>query len=277
MVTFIAWLKSQQPSDLTEIDVATKLEETRAFMGKTHQCPLKDISFDTISGSGPNAAIIHYRVNEDSNRNLQDGEMLLVDSGGQYVSGTTDITRTIGLGKVPDDQKRYFTLVLKGMIDISLLRFPQGTRGVDIDAFARVALWKSGLDYGHGTGHGVGSYLAVHEGPQSISKRAMVEFQAGMILSNEPGYYRDDAFGIRIENLVYVHEARDIENGEQRMLGFQTLTLCPIDKDLIVQSMLTKEQLEWFDAYHKRVFDELSPLIKDENTQKWLTQATQPL
>jgi Xaa-Pro aminopeptidase len=148
---------------------------------------------------------------------------------------------------------------------------------VDIDAFARVALWKSGLDYGHGTGHGVGSYLAVHEGPQSISKRAMVEFQAGMILSNEPGYYRDDAFGIRIENLVYVHEARDIENGEQRMLGFQTLTLCPIDKDLIVQSMLTKEQLEWFDAYHKRVFDELSPLIKDENTQKWLTQATQPL
>ena len=277
MVTFIAWLKSQKPSDLTEIDVATKLENIRASMGEQHQCPLKDISFDTILGSGPNAAIIHYRVNEDSNRNLQDGEMLLVDSGGQYVSGTTDITRTIGLGKVPDNQKRYFTLVLKGMIDISLLRFPQGTRGVDIDAFARTALWKSGLDYGHGTGHGVGSYLAVHEGPQSISKRAMVKFQSGMIVSNEPGYYREDAFGVRIENLVYIHKARDIENGEQRMLGFETLTLCPIEKDLIIQSMLTKEQLDWLNSYHKRVLEELSPLIKDADTQKWLTEATRPL
>jgi Xaa-Pro aminopeptidase len=167
--------------------------------------PLKALSFDTISGGGPNAAIIHYRVNTQTNRRIEAGEMLLIDSGGQYVAGTTDITRTIAVGPVPEEQKRFFTLVLKGMIAISQLRFPAGTRGVDIDPFARIALWKAGADFAHGTGHGVGSYLSVHEGPQSISRRGMQELLPGMILSNEPGYYRDGAFGIRIENLVTVY------------------------------------------------------------------------
>lgn len=274
LVHFLAWLHAQEPEQLDEIKVATKLEATRAEIGQKLQMPLKEISFDTISGSGPHAAIIHYRVDENSNRQLKNGEMILIDSGGQYEAGTTDITRTIGIGDVPHEQKRFFTLVLKGMIDISLLKFPKGTRGVDIDAFARVSLWKAGVDYAHGTGHGVGSYLSVHEGPQSISKRSMVELEPGMIVSNEPGYYRDDAFGIRIENLVTVQPPQNIDGGEIAMIGFNTLTLCPIDRKLILSDLLSPEELEWLNDYHQTVYDELSPLIEENNTLQWLKTAT---
>ena len=277
MASFIFWLKSQSPVTLDEIKVAKKLEATRAEYGTKLGNELKDISFDTISGSGPNAAIIHYRVDEDSNRALNSGEMILVDSGGQYECGTTDITRTISLGNVPQEQKKFFTLVLKGMIDITLLRFPKGTRGVDIDAFARAALWKHGVDYAHGTGHGVGSYLSVHEGPQSISKRSMEEYQAGMIVSNEPGYYRDGGFGIRIENLISIHEPRSIEHGEIPMMGFETLTLCPIDKDLILPELMTSEQIAWLDQYHERVRKELTQYIDDAETLVWLEAQTNPI
>lgn len=277
MVRFLHWLSLQEPDGLDEISVATRLEAFRAETGTFHQMPLKALSFDTISGAGPNAAIIHYRVNTQTNRRLARGEMILVDSGGQYRAGTTDITRTVGLGPVPDEQKRFFTLVLQGMIAISMLRFPTGTRGVDIDAFARIALWKAGADYGHGTGHGVGSFLSVHEGPQSISRRGMVVLEPGMILSNEPGYYRDGAFGIRIENLVSVHEPRPIEGGDRPMLGFETLTLCPIDRALIVPGLLSSEERGWLDAYHARVREDLMPLLSGDAAAGWLEDATAPL
>ncbi|MEQ8306631.1 MAG: aminopeptidase P family protein [Hoeflea sp.] len=274
MVRFLAWLDAREPGSVDEISAAQHLEECRRQMGETLQMPLKALSFDTISGSGPNAAIIHYRVNTTTNRRLQPGEMLLVDSGGQYVAGTTDITRTIASGEVPNEQKRFFTLVLKGMIAISELRFPEGTRGMDIDPFARLALWQAGADFAHGTGHGVGSYLSVHEGPQSISKRGMQELLPGMILSNEPGYYRDGAFGIRIENLVTVHEPREIEGGDKPMLGFETLTLCPIDTRLVVAEMLNSSERAWLNAYHARVRRELAPLLGGDPAAQWLDQAT---
>ena len=277
MVRFLHWLSGQKPDALDEIAVARRLEALRTETGAQHQLPLKALSFDTISGSGPNAAIIHYRVNTQTNRNLAACEMILVDSGGQYQAGTTDITRTIGFGAVPEEQKRFFTLVLKGMIAISMLRFPEGTRGIDIDAFARIALWKAGVDYGHGTGHGVGSFLSVHEGPQSISRRGMVALEPGMILSNEPGYYRDGSFGIRIENLVAVHEPRSIDGGDKPMLGFETLTLCPIDRSLILTALLSGEEREWLDAYHARVRDELSPLLAGDPAAAWLQAATEKL
>lgn len=274
MVRFLAWLDAQEPGSVDEIGAAQHLEACRRQMGEALQMPLKALSFDTISGSGPNAAIIHYRVNTRTNRRLQSGEMLLVDSGGQYVGGTTDITRTIASGEVPDEQKRFFTLVLKGMIAISELRFPEGTRGMDIDPFARLPLWQAGADFAHGTGHGVGSYLSVHEGPQSISKRGTQELLPGMIVSNEPGYYRDGAFGIRIENLVTVHEARAIEGGDKPMLGFETLTLCPIDTRLVVAEMLNSSERAWLNAYHARVYTELAPLLGGDPAMQWLNQAT---
>jgi Xaa-Pro aminopeptidase len=239
------------------------------------QMPLRALSFDTISGGGPNAAIIHYRVNTRTNRRINPGEMLLIDSGGQYTAGTTDITRTIAMGDVPHEQKRFFTLVLKGMIAISQLRFPPGTRGLDIDPFARIALWKAGVDFAHGTGHGVGSYLSVHEGPQSISRRGTQELLPGMILSNEPGYYRDGAFGIRIENLVVVHEPQAIDGGDRPMLGFDTLTLCPIDTRLILADLLEPAELEWLNSYHARVREDkiLSPLLSGDPALAWLERA----
>lgn len=277
MVRFLAWLDEQQPGAIDEITAATRLEQFRVSTGESLQMPLKALSFDTISGAGPNAAIMHYRVNTASNRPVNSREMLLIDSGGQYLAGTTDITRTIAVGDVPTDQKRFFTLVLKGMIAISRLRFPEGTRGVDIDAFARTALWQAGADFAHGTGHGVGSYLSVHEGPQSISRRGMQELLPGMILSNEPGYYRDGAFGIRIENLVTVHEPRDIGGGDRPMLGFETLTLCPIDRRLILRDLLDPMEIGWLNAYHARVQTELSPLLKDDPALDWLETATAAL
>ncbi|MDP2119508.1 MAG: aminopeptidase P family protein [Hoeflea sp.] len=277
MVRFLAWLDAQQPGTIDEIGAARRLEQIRAENGEALQMPLKALSFDTISGAGPNAAIMHYRVNTATNRRVEPGEMLLIDSGGQYVAGTTDITRTIAVGHVPEEQKRFFTLVLKGMIAISRLRFPEGTRGVDIDAFARIALWQAGADFAHGTGHGVGSYLSVHEGPQSISRRGMQALLPGMILSNEPGYYRDGSFGIRIENLVTVHEPRQIEGGDRPMLGFETLTLCPIDTRLIVRDLLDAGETAWLDAYHARVRAELSPLLAADPALEWLEAATATL
>ncbi len=274
MVSFLAWLDAQPAGTIDEIEAAKKLEQFRADMAGN--MPLRDISFDTISGSGPNGAIVHYRVNESTNRMLQAGELYLSDSGGQYDDGTTDITRTIAVGEPGVEERRAFTLVLKGHIAIALARFPKGTRGVDIDALARMPLWQHGMDYAHGTGHGVGSYLAVHEGPQNISKRGIQEFLPGMIVSNEPGYYRSGAFGIRIENLVIVREEMDIDGGDQPMMGFETITLAPIDQRLIDPNLLSDDELHWLNAYHGWVNREISPLV-DASVADWLQRATQPI
>ena len=274
MVSFLAWLDGQQPGTVDEIAAVKALERARRLTGERLQMPLKDISFETISGAGAHGAVIHYRVTEKTSRPLLPGELYLVDSGGQYQDGTTDITRTVPIGSVGDEEKRFFTLVLRGMIALTLQRFPEGTRGADIDAIARAALWNAGADYGHGTGHGVGSYLSVHEGPQSISRRGAQELKPGMILSNEPGYYREGSFGIRIENLVIVSEATSVEGGDKQMLGFETLTLCPIDRRLILPELLEQRELDWLNAYHERVRAELEPLLDTDSERKWLLQAT---
>jgi Xaa-Pro aminopeptidase len=277
MVEFLYWLSQAKPGTVTEIQVAEKLEAARARVGESMQNPLKDISFDTISGAGEHAAIMHYRVTTETNRKLKAGELFLIDSGAQYINGTTDITRTVGVGSVSDEQKRFFTLVLKGMIQISTARFPKGTRGCDLDPLARIALWRAGVDFGHGTGHGVGSYLSVHEGPQRISRLSTQELLAGMILSNEPGYYRPGAFGIRIENLIYVRDAEAIEGGDMQMLGFETLTFCPIDRSLVIPEFLTHDELHWLNDYHERTREALMPLIHDRDVKAWLENATLPL
>ena len=238
--------------------------------------PLRDISFATISGAGPNGAIMHYRVSRATNRVLGEGELFLIDSGGQYQDGTTDITRTVPIGTPTPEMRQRYTLVLKGMIRISMLRFPAGTRGSDIDAVARTALWDHGLDYAHGTGHGVGSYLSVHEGPQRIAKTGVQKLLPGMILSNEPGYYKEGAYGIRLENLVLVTPEEALENGDIAMHGFETLTLAPFDKRMLVTDLMTRDELHWLDAYHARVRDEIGPLL-DGETLAWLEQATAPL
>ena len=265
---FLRWLDDEAPKgELTEIDVARRLEAERRA---TNQ--LLDISFDTISGSGPNAALPHYRVSKTSNRTLNPGELMLVDSGGQYRDGTTDITRTMATGTPAPEAARAFTLVLKGMINLSMIRFPRGAAGRDIDVLARAALWKAGLDYGHGTGHGVGSYLCVHEGPARIAKTGVTPLEPGMILSNEPGYYLEGAFGIRIENLIVVTEPEMIEGGEIPMMGFETLTLAPIDTRLIDKALMTAEEVDWLNAYHARVLAEIGPELEgDDHT--WLERA----
>ncbi|MGB8818028.1 MAG: aminopeptidase P family protein, partial [Rhizobiaceae bacterium] len=247
---FLTWYDAQTPGSLDEIGAAVKLEECRVTAGEVNQMPLLDVSFPSISSTGPNGAINHYRVTTTSNRTLQPGELFLLDSGGQYRDGTTDITRTLPVGNVSAEYKRRFTLVLKGMIAISMLRFPKGTKGSEIDAFARAALWGAGMDYAHGTGHGVGSYLSVHEGPQRIAKVGVTPLEPGMILSNEPGYYKPGEYGIRIENLIIVTEPEDIDGGDSAMMGFETLTLAPIDKRLIDTSLLTRAELHWIDTYH---------------------------
>ncbi|WP_117192521.1 aminopeptidase P family protein [Rhizobium terrae] len=277
MVEYLYWLDRQAPGTITEIDAVEALEAARTRVGQNLQNPLKDISFDTISGAGEHGAVIHYRVTTETNRKLEAGDLFLIDSGAQYVNGTTDITRTVAVGAVPEDRKRFFTLVLKGMIAISTARFPKGTRGCDLDPLARIALWKSGADYAHGTGHGVGSYLSVHEGPQRISRLATQELLPGMILSNEPGYYRPGSFGIRIENLIYVKAAEEIEGGDQPMLSFETLTWCPIDRRLVMASLMTGEELAWLDAYHAAVREKLLPLIEDAAVKDWLVKATEAI
>lgn len=277
MVEFLAWLDQSKPGTITEIEAVRQLEACRRAVGERMQNPLRDISFDTISGAGEHGAIIHYRVTSETDRLLAPGELFLVDSGGQYVNGTTDITRTVAIGPAGAEEKRFFTLVLKGMIAISRARFPKGTRGVDLDVLARIALWQAGANYAHGTGHGVGSYLSVHEGPQGISRRAMQELLPGMILSNEPGYYRPGQFGIRIENLLYVRAAEGIEGGDEPMLGFETLTWCPIDRALIVTALLTDDERRWIDDYHARTRDMLLPLVENASARHWLEAATRPL
>lgn len=268
MARFLAWVDAEvRQGGVSEIDVVLRLEAFRRETG----C-LRDISFETICGSGPNGAIVHYRVSEASNRVIAPGDILLVDSGGQYADGTTDITRTIATGEVPDAASRAFTLVLKGLIAMSRLRWPPGLTGRDIDCAARAPLWRAGLDYDHGTGHGVGSYLSVHEGPQSLSRRSTAIIEPGMILSIEPGYYRPDAFGIRIENLAFVHPPHIPEGGDRPMLGFETLTFAPIDRRLINLKLLDSSEIGWLNEYHAGVLARIGPLV-DDATRKWLIDA----
>ncbi len=272
MARYLAWLDREAPRGaLDEIMAVRALERMRADTQA-----LREISFDTISGAGPNGAIVHYRVSTASNRRLGEGELFLVDSGAQYVEGTTDITRTVAIGKPTAEMRERFTLVLKGHIAIATACFPKGTRGIDLDPFARRALWHHGLDFDHGTGHGVGSYLSVHEGPQSISKRGMVALEPGMIISNEPGYYKAGAYGIRIENLVLVTPTRKVADGDREIMSFETLTLAPIDRRLVEASLLTAEERAWLDAYHARVAREIGPELAPAD-RAWLDAATAPL
>ena len=269
---FLAWFDRQAPrGELTEIDAVEAMESFRRETGL-----LKDVSFPTIAGAGPDGAIVHYRVTRKSNRRIAPDELFLLDSGGQYEDGTTDITRTIAVGTPTADMRRNFTRVLKGHIAIARAVFPDGTTGAQLDLFARQFLWQAGLDFDHGTGHGVGSYLSVHEGPARISKLGSAALKRGMILSNEPGYYRTDAYGIRIENLVLVTEAAPVAEAEKPLNAFETLTLAPIDTRLIEPAMLTVDEREWLDAYHARVRETISPLV-DIATRAWLMAATVPL
>ena len=273
MAEFLAWLDAEAPKgQLTEIAVVTALE---GFRRATNA--LRDISFDTICGAGPNGAIVHYRVTRGTDRPVKPGELLLVDSGGQYIDGTTDITRTVAIGEVGDVERACFTRVLQGMIAISRLRWPVGRAGRDLEAVARYPLWLAGLDYDHGTGHGVGAYLSVHEGPARLSRVSEVPLEPGMILSNEPGYYREDAFGIRIENLVVVEEAPALPGADDRsMLAFRTLTWVPIDRRLIVPAMLAPGERDWLNAYHAEVAARIGPRLSAA-AQDWLRAATAPI
>ncbi|MBD3678984.1 MAG: aminopeptidase P family protein [Rhodobacteraceae bacterium] len=273
MVEFLAWLDAEAPrGGLTEIEVVKKLEEFRRATNA-----LRDISFETICGAGPNGAIVHYRVTEESNRPVRPGEVLLVDSGGQYQDGTTDITRTVAVGEAPEEARAPFTRVLQGMIAISRARWPKGLAGRDLDALARVNLWMAGQDYDHGTGHGVGSYLSVHEGPQRLSRISNVPLEPGMILSNEPGYYREGEFGIRIENLIVVEPAPLLPGGDAReMLSFKTLTHVPIDRRLIDREMLSPAERAWLDAYHAETREKLADRVSD-TAREWLFAATAPI
>ncbi|MDR7035076.1 aminopeptidase P family protein [Mesorhizobium sp. BE184] len=272
----LCWLDRQKPGSLDEIAVVTKLEECRRQTGEETQMPLRDVSFDTISGAGPNGAIMHYRVSRTTSRVLGDGELFLLDSGAQYQDGTTDITRTVPMGKPTQEMRDRYTLVLKGMIGISMLRFPPRTRGCDIDAVARMALWRHGLDFAHGTGHGVGSYLAVHEGPQRIAKTGTEKLLEGMMISNEPGYYKEGAYGIRLENLILVSPAEAVGGGDIDMHSFETLTLAPFDKRMLNTELMTREELHWLDAYHARVLAEIGPML-DGEALAWLEKACAPL
>ena len=266
---FLAWLDAQTPAgSVDEISAAERLEQFRVETGK-----LKEISFDTISGAGPNGAIVHYRVTRSTNRKLKSGTLYLVDSGAQYLDGTTDITRTIAIGPPTKEMRDRFTRVLKGHIAIASARFPKGTRGQDLDPLARLPLWNAGLDFDHGTGHGVGSYLSVHEGPQRISRLGSVPLEPGMILSNEPGYYKEGKYGIRIECLIVVDEPAAIKGGEREMMGFETLTLAPMDLRLVDRNQLTKQETNWLNLYHANVRKTIAPHLIGQD-KVWLKQAT---
>lgn len=274
MVEFLAWLDREAPgANLTKIRIVRALESYRRATNA-----LRDISFETICGAGPHGAVIHYRVTEATDRPVEAGELLLIDSGGQYIDGTTDITRTVVLGETPPEgAAEAYTRVLKGMVGISRLRFPKGIAGGHIDVVARMALWEAGLDYDHGTGHGVGVYLSVHEGPQRISRTSDVVLEPGMILSNEPGYYREGHWGIRIENLIVVQEAEPVPGGDKRIWrDFETLTWVPFDRRLIVAEMLTPAEREWIDAYHAGVLARIGPRV-DGAAREWLERACAPL
>jgi Xaa-Pro aminopeptidase len=272
MVRFLAWLDEVAESGkVDEIDAAVKLEDCRRESGQ-----LKDIAFDTISAAGPNGAIVHYRPTTKGKRALTSGTLYLIDSGAQYREGTTDITRTVAVGAPTAKMRRHYGLVLKAHIAIATARFPKGTRGQDLDPFARRPLWEAGLDFDHGTGHGVGSYLSVHEGPQRLSRLGTVELEPGMILSNEPGLYREGQYGIRLENLMLVTPPERIEGGTREMLGFETLTLVPFDRRLIDPKQLLPFELAWLNAYHARVRREIEPILLSDD-RAWLRHATAPI
>jgi Xaa-Pro aminopeptidase len=273
MARFLRWLADEAPSGkLDEITAAKKLEALRVETGELH-----DLSFDSISGAGPHAAIPHYRVSETSCLPIKTDQIYLIDSGGQYVDGTTDITRTIIAGKPTAEMKDRFTRVLKGLINLSRVRFPPGTTGGNLDVLARLAMWEAGLDFDHGTGHGVGSFLSVHEGPQRFSKADRTVLKPGMILSNEPGYYKAGEYGIRIENLVVVREAERIEGGERAMHWLETITFAPIDRNLIEPSIMTKAELDWLNDYHAQVLKKIGPRLEDDEDRKWLEAACAPV
>ena len=285
LTRFLAWLaRAAADGSVDEIAAAVRLEDLRVDTARALGSELVDLSFDTISAAGEHGAIVHYRVTERSNRPLKPGELYLVDSGAQYRDGTTDVTRTVFIGP-PDmephpDMKRHFTLVLKGMIALSMARFPDKTTGANLDVLARQYLWRAGLDYDHGTGHGVGAFLSVHEGPQSISRIGKAEIRPGMITSNEPGYYREGRYGIRIENLILCRDAERRDGEERAMRLFETLTLAPIERRLIDTGLLTTEELDWLNAYHAKVRETLRPLIEqtgDVETARWLEEVTVPL
>ncbi|MGD9538831.1 MAG: aminopeptidase P family protein [Alphaproteobacteria bacterium] len=275
LVRFLAWLdKAAASGRLTESEAATRLlaerRKNERFMGP---------SFETISGAGPNGAVVHYRVTPETDRRLEPGTLYLVDSGGQYLDGTTDVTRTIAIGRPSAEHRDRFTRVLKGHIALAAARFPAGTSGSQLDALARQYLWQAGLDYDHGTGHGVGSYLSVHEGPQRISKLpSTTALEPGMIVSDEPGYYKAGAYGIRIENLVVVTPAAGMAGAERPLLGFETLTLAPIDRRLVDPALMSADEIAWLNGYHKRVRDELRPLLKGAPVAlAYLDRATRPI
>ena len=269
LTNFLAWLAAHAANGgVDEVSAQEKLSSFRSVT-EHHQGP----SFDTISGAGAHSAVVHYRATTRMNWPLEDGTLYLVDSGAQYLDGTTDVTRTIAIGTPSDEMRTRFTQVLKGHIAIATAVVPVGSTGAQIDTLARMFLWRAGVDFDHGTGHGVGSYLGVHEGPQNISKRSSAPFKPGMIVSNEPGYYKPGDYGIRIENLVVVTEVETPKGGEKDLLGFETLTLAPIDLALVEPSMLTADELAWLNAYHSRVAETLGPLVDDE-TLGWLATAT---
>ena len=274
---FLKWVEEEAPKG--ELDELTASDHLEALRRESPE--LRDLSFDTISGAGPNGAIVHYRSSEKTNRKLESGSLYLVDSGGQYVDGTTDITRTVAIGQPTDEMRDRFTRVLKGHIAVATALFPKGTRGGQLDSFARRPLWDAGLDYAHGTGHGVGSFLGVHEGPQRIAPMTSAQsggdepLAAGMILSNEPGYYKTGGYGIRIENLVLVVE-QQVAGAEKEMLGFETLTHAPIERRLIVRDMLSPQELAWLNAYHADVLAKIGPKLSGED-RAWLEAACAPL
>ena len=273
LVEVLAWLDAQPAGSVTETQVVTKLETARR-----RDPALQEISFETIAGTGPNGAIMHYRVTEDTDSVLQDGHLLVLDSGGQYLDGTTDITRTIAIGTPPAEAKEAFTRVLNGLIAMSRLRWPQGLAGRDIEAVGRLPLWMAGQDFDHGLGHGVGAYLSVHEGPQRLSKLSTVPLSDGMILSIEPGYYREGAFGIRLENLAVVRPAGDMPGGDahRAMLTWETLSFAPIDTRLIVPDMLSMDARDWLNAYHRDVAEKIGPQLSPV-AKLWLDAATAPV
>lgn len=273
LIKFLHWLDTEaQSGRVDEIDAAGQLEHFRHETGQ-----LKDLSFESISGAGSNGAIVHYRVSKATTKKLSKGSLFLIDSGAQYQDGTTDVTRTVPIGTPDAEMRERFTLVLKGHIALATVRFPVGTTGSNLDVLARHALWQQGLDYDHGTGHGVGVYLGVHEGPQRISKMPnKVALKPGMIVSNEPGYYKTDGYGIRIENLQYVTEASAITGGERDMLGFANLTLAPLHKDLIAVELLTEAERKYIDDYHSDVWDKIGGQVEGD-VKAWLKEACAPL
>ncbi|MCI0431163.1 MAG: aminopeptidase P family protein [Rhodospirillales bacterium] len=273
LTRFLAWIAKEAPrSGIDELAAADMLYRFRRGNDL-----FQDLSFGSISAAGPNAALPHYRSTPATNRRLEPGMLYLIDSGAQYLDGTTDVTRTVAIGEPTAEMRDRFTRVLKGHIALALTTFPAGTTGQQIDAVARLPLWQAGLDYDHGTGHGVGSYLSVHEGPQRIAKAPnRIALRPGMIVSNEPGYYKPGAYGIRTENLVVVTKVAAPAAAERELLGFETLTLAPIDRRLVEPAMLTAEERRWLDAYHARVREELTPLV-DADTAAWLAEATRPV